>query len=599
MAKDMKTLQDALDKQVASIVTKAPVVTTVAAPAAEQVEAAAPVAPPQVQVATGTNWSLLRNLIIIVLLLGAIYGMNRAYQWRKTDLARQKVERDKKEQLEKQEAYKEEQELKREAEARAARKPVKPITPIKKPDPETPLEILERFKPILIAEGERSEFPPDTLVRGQSRFFFVDTAMSWQNAAAFAEEHGGHLATCLNEGEQNWLASKIPDRTTVWLGGGATGRTAWGWVDGTPWNVRKPTSPSGNSATLSNLGSIRAKPSGQQFPFYIQWRMDGSNPGSLAAQLARLKESRDTPDPIFPPGVRSYESRRYLVIEKPLTWNEAAAIAQSAHGHLAVPSDETESDFLTSMVTEALPEGSAAWIGGTHNGRSWTWSTGEAWAFASWAPNSPDGDIAVDKVVRIIAGPKGGWDDASPTDEAATAAYVIEWSNDRSKKTIVAPTAGGGAWAALRGQSLKRIQQLEEKYAEKLAENGKALKWDIDFWHRGLRDNDERTYAPAVARVKAKVQADGSVDIGQNEIIKLPPRGVEVVKKHLETQRQLEATLLNASNKIRLDYVNALEEKKATSKTNGLSSQVRAIQNEIEACGKNGKTFLEHFGSGS
>ena len=77
-----------------------------------------------------------------------------------------------------------------------------------------------------------------------------------------------------------------------------------------------------------------------------------------------------------------------------------------------------------------------------------------------------------------------------------------EWSNDRSKKTIVAAPAGGGAWAAVRAKSLKKIQQLEGKYAEKLAENGKGLKWDLDFWHRGLRDNDERTYAPAVARVK-------------------------------------------------------------------------------------------------
>jgi hypothetical protein len=155
------------------------------------------------------------------------------------------------------------------------------------------------------------------------------------------------------------------------------------------------------------------------------------------------------------------------------------------------------------------------------------------------------------------------------------------------------------SWAALRSKSLKRIQQLEGKYAAKLAENGKDLKWDLDFWHRGLRDNDERTYAPAVARVKAKVQPIGSIDIDQNEIIKLPPRGVEVVKKHLETQRQLKSTLLNASNKLRFAYIKELEAKKTTSQTNGLSSQVRAIENEIEACGKTGQTFLEHFGSGS
>lgn len=599
MAKEMKVLQVALDKKVATIVTKAPVMSPVAPPTSEEGEAA-PVPPPQVQFTTGTNWSLLRNLIIIVLLIGAIYGMYGAYQWKQKDIARQEVERDKEEQRQNQEDLKEAARLRQEREARAARRPTKTINPIREPKVEKPIEALARLKSTLNAgKREEQEFPPGTQVRGSSRFFFVETPLSWQQAAAFAEEHSGHLATCLNEGEQNWLASKIPSNTTVWLGGGATGRTAWGWVDGTPWNVRKPSSSTGNSATLSDLGSIRSKPGGQKFPFYIQWRMDGSNPGSLASQLERLKQSRDSPDPVFPPGVRSYESRRYLIIEKQVSWSEAAAIAQSAHGHLAVPSEETESAFLTTMVNESLPAGTAAWIGGVHNGRSWTWSTGEAWAFASWAPDSPDGDDSLDKAVRLVAGPQGGWDDANPSDDEAAAAYVIEWSNDRSKKTIVASTAGGGAWAALRAKSLKRIQQLEGKYAAKLAENGKDLKWDLDFWHRGLRDNDERTYAPAVARVKAKVQPIGSIDIDQNEIIKLPPRGVEVVKKHLETQRQLKSTLLNASNKLRFAYIKELEAKKTTSQTNGLSSQVRAIENEIEACGKTGQTFLEHFGSGS
>ena len=137
------------------------------------------------------------------------------------------------------------------------------------------------------------------------------------------------------------------------------------------------------------------------------------------------------------------------------------------------------------------------------------------------------------------------------------------------------------------------------KYATALAENGKGLKWDLNFWHRGLRDNDERTYAPAVARVKAKVQPDGTIAIAQNEIIKLPPRGVQVVGKHLTEQQQMEATLVSRANKIRIEYLAGLGEKKSTAQNSGLNSQIRAIDNEIEACGKSGKTFLEHFGSGS
>ena len=76
------------------------------------------------------------------------------------------------------------------------------------------MEALERLKPALTA-GERTDYPPGTLVRGTSRFFFVENKLSWPRAAAYAEEYGGHLATCLNEGEQNWLASKVENAPSM------------------------------------------------------------------------------------------------------------------------------------------------------------------------------------------------------------------------------------------------------------------------------------------------------------------------------------------------------------------------------------------------
>ena len=101
MALDLKKLRDALENQVTGIVT-APSMTMVAQPPrAEPVpspeapvpEAAPPPAPaPEVQVNIGTDWSLLRNLVIIVLLLAAIFGMYQAYQWRKDSNAEQQAE---------------------------------------------------------------------------------------------------------------------------------------------------------------------------------------------------------------------------------------------------------------------------------------------------------------------------------------------------------------------------------------------------------------------------------------------------------------------------------------------------------------------------
>ena len=619
MAKDMKALQDALEKQVAGIVTHATPVTIVpahahapapaaptpaaAVPAAQQSAVAAAPAPlPQVQISTGTNWSLLRNLIVIVLLIAAIFGMYKAYQWKQKDIANEAEEERLRLETIKQEEIAEAEAARKHKERLAALRTSQPDTPEVKPvEPKkkSQLEILQGLKSVLTSGEERKEFPPGTEVRGPSRFYFVESPLSWQRAAALAEEFGGHLATCLSEGEQSWLASKIPTGTTIWLGGGATGRSAWGWVDGSPWNVRKPSTSTGNLATLSNLGSIRSKPGGQKFPFFIQWHTDGSNPGSLEHQLNRLKASLDSPEPIFPPGVLSYENRRYLVIEKSVSWEEASAIAKSAHGHLAVPSQSTEDEYLKGMIKDTLELGSSAWIGGHHNGRSWTWITGEAWAFASWAPNSPDGNDAVETAVRFVSGDDGGWDDANPSADDAAQAFIIEWSEDRSNTDPVALTAGGGDWAGLRAENQKKIQILEANFSKALLENGKGLKWDLNFWHRGLRDNDERTYAPAVNRVKAQVKPDGSIGIGLNEIIKLPPRGVEVVKKHLTAQEKLKENLQGQANRVRINYVNGLTGKKNTAEDGGLNSQMRAIQNEIDACGNSGKSFLEHLGSGA
>ncbi|NIP96575.1 MAG: hypothetical protein GWO24_25330, partial [Akkermansiaceae bacterium] len=122
---------------------------------------------PLVQVPTGPNWSLLRNLVIIIFLLGAIYGMYRAYEWKKVDLARQKKEQDEREQLQKQARIEEEiraRKAREEAEINPPRV-VRPVNIPKEPEPETPLEALARLKPLL-AGGEREEFPPDTHVRG-------------------------------------------------------------------------------------------------------------------------------------------------------------------------------------------------------------------------------------------------------------------------------------------------------------------------------------------------------------------------------------------------------------------------------------------------
>jgi hypothetical protein len=74
--------------------------------------------------------------------------------------------------------------------------------------------------------------------------------------------------------------------------------------------------------------------------------MDGENPGSLQAQLQRTKESQGKANPAYPPGTMSLGSRRYLIVTRPVTWDEAVAFASNGGGHLAVPADKAENDLV-------------------------------------------------------------------------------------------------------------------------------------------------------------------------------------------------------------------------------------------------------------
>jgi serine/threonine protein kinase len=615
MLKDLEALLEALEKpSAATIVTTAPAAPKALAVDDEQLEAAnnasAPgssaSAPPVVQVSSGHHWHFLRNLVIIVVLLAAIFGMWKALEWKKAYNVR-------KEQEQKQELNR--LERLRLAEAERIRQgmqvskdpstgtaggtstpdptPTPTPTPIPVPPPvETSLEVLARLRPAL-ADGERTEFPPDTLERGSSRFFLVETPMTWAEAGTFAERHGGHLAMCPNESAADWLSSKIPNDTSIWLGGGAVGRNNWGWMDGSDWTLRTPSTATGTAATLSDLGSIRAKSPGELLPFFIQWHMDGSNPALLASQLQRTRDTLETNNPSWPPGSLTYESRRYLLVARPETWDAASELARLAGGHLAVASDEPEAEYLRDAVSNSLPADRSCWIGGQHNGRSWAWATGEPWTFAQWAEGSPGGDPATDSALRIRNGEAGGWDDADPADPESAGAFLIEWSNDPTTKRE-ATNPGSRELIELRKKGSTAVGKLTGTYDKSIFENGKSLKWDLDFWLRGNQKDAIAKLTPKVGAVKNAIDAKGHIpkDIERSS---LPFKTIGIVNGAIAKQQAIEDKYYQDLDRLRRSYLKRLGETKASLEQQGLASQARALDNEIAACGGNGREFLELF----
>jgi hypothetical protein len=79
------------------------------------------------------------------------------------------------------------------------------------------------------------------------------------------------------------------------------------------------------------------------------------------------------------------------------TWDQAAAAAVAAGGHLATLSswDENDAAFQRASPSVWVPNlgpwigGSQAW-GAWEPGGGWGWTTGEAFSFARWAPGEPN-----------------------------------------------------------------------------------------------------------------------------------------------------------------------------------------------------------------
>ena len=283
--------------------------------------------PPEVEIQLGSNWSLIRNLLIIAGLIIAIAFAWKAYEKRKKWVASE----DRRIKSELAENAAQEQVRRAAAIEEAARKEAerekreKELARIKKdnpePEPETPLEVLTRLKPDL-ASGKRETMPPGTISRGQFDLFLVTQPMGWHQAALFTEQHGGYLAVPSSEEDLTSLAENIGSGS-VWLGAGRDEGRDWVTITGVDWGPETKPAGRGSFAALSDLGLVRGTESGTKYPFFIQWNRDGSNPATLDAMLQRVRESIDQPDPAFPAGTVSYEGRNYLLVERPSTWGDA------------------------------------------------------------------------------------------------------------------------------------------------------------------------------------------------------------------------------------------------------------------------------------
>ena len=455
--------------------------------------------------------------------------------------------------------------------------------------PQQPARTLRNLQDRLL-RGERSRFPEGTWDLADRKVYFVESAMSWGDASKFAEAHGAHLATIRNKEEQFALISRLPEGKTTWLGGGMTGAKSWGWVDGTTSSLSKPTEATGRYLNMSGGGTIRAIPGKAKHPFFLQWHLDGSNPGSFNAQLQRFNLSIDQRLPAFPPGTVTSGERHYLVLERKLGWEKARDLAKEANGHLAIPGNQAEHDYLKRVLNTCLQENMAAWIGGYYKGDSWQWVTKEPWSFTAWSPPPARGLDPGATSLCFTAGEAAGWDNVAPTVELP--ALVIEWSKDQFAAETP-PPGKSESWTKLRNQCTVNLTSKRERFLKLLKSNGTAMNTALGNWHSGLALEDRGRHSIAFQQARAKVTQDGRIS-EEGQFPPLPAEIASVCNAHLREQRELDQEYAEVLETARKTYVQRLGVILAEAQRERRFAGVMAIEHELDAV-DDVQAFVIHF----
>lgn len=563
----------------------------IAPPPADSTKVAARPAPAPAPVPavanSGSSWGLARNLLIIAVLIVAIGFSAKLLKKAKEDrdVANEKQKRESFEAQKRAEA-----EARRKAEeARLAALNPKPDipdpTPLPEPEPEpeSPLESLERLRQAL-ADGDRDEMPVGSKRHGNSDFLLVEKAMTWHDAAAFCEAHGGHLALPPSDSDLSWLSQLIPADSAIWIGGGRSTADNWFMTDGSDWPLEKKPAGAGDFAALDDLGLVRARPFELTLPFVIQWQRDGSNEATLAAMLRRTRMTLDSPTPVFPPGTKSYDGRHFCVIARALNRDDASRLAEQAGGTLATLATENELYWLKNQITP-IPAENGLWLGGTKNEQTWSWDSREPWTKADWAKSADP----VDGHTALAIVPNMGWVDADP--EEPTSGFIIEWSKDADATPADAEDIGTGIdLASLQKRATELVENARTERDKKLAENSRKLLWDINVWFRGVNASGKVSWEPHVEALidlvessrDSRVPGPDDFENGDAEDISLSEPMAKACEYAFRKQQEIDAAYGEQLNRLRNLYLTKLRETGKAAADAGQSAVAAAIRETME-----------------
>ena len=274
-----------------------------------------------------------------------------------------------------------------------------------KPKPKPKVQPPERLRDSLprlkaaLRDGRRNELPPAAVWRNDSAYALWDRTMTWADAKTFAEAHGAHLAVLTNREERQWIRDQFDLRYPVWLGAGKGAHEQWQWLDGTPMpTARSVGKPEDRYLALNENGLIMPADAKRKCDVLLEWRDDGSNPGTEREQLKRVKTlalsgSRSSllRGEGLPIGTRTFgNSHFYALRGEMVSWDEALDFAAIHGAYLAVPSSAEEHRWICENFWNYLGTGQGLWLGGFRGqaGQPWKWVSRESWHSAGLPENA-------------------------------------------------------------------------------------------------------------------------------------------------------------------------------------------------------------------
>jgi len=138
------------------------------------------------------------------------------------------------------------------------------------------------------------------------------------------------------------------------------------------------------------------------------------------------------------------------------------------------------------------------------------------------------------------------------------------------------------------------------KHAGKQLANGEEMKKNLIDWQFGLpRSVNKNKMMTAVNLINGLVEDGGRIqDPPSGMRVYILPDGYNIWQRAVAKQKGLDDGFETELNNLHKHYILNLRKEMEVARTNGLMPEVRAIEEEIEGCGGDGRSLLEHFGVG-